>query len=115
GGDCIAFPATIARTVPRMIRFPSIRSIKVNMKPRPHHPSRAHSHPHPYPHLHTHHPTRRDFLSTLSAAAVFGPWAFQREQTAADTAERFRQMSEDFERKGLAEPFRGITANGEVL
>lgn len=27
-------------------------------------------------------------------------------------AERFRKMSEDFERKGLAEPFRGITTNG---
>ena len=96
-----------------MISFPSIRALKVNMKHRPHHPSRAHSDTHPHPH--THHPTRRDFLSTLSAAAVLGPWVFQQEQTAADTAERFRQMSEDFERKGLAEPFKGISTHGEVL
>src|SRR5581483_7437527 len=31
-----------------------------------------------------------------------------------DMAERFRRMSDDAERKGLAEPFKGITANGEV-
>src|SRR5437762_9613725 len=30
------------------------------------------------------------------------------------TASRFRQMSADFEQKGLAEPFKGITANGSV-
>jgi hypothetical protein len=29
-------------------------------------------------------------------------------------AERFRQMSADFEKKGLAEPFKGITTNGTV-
>jgi hypothetical protein len=29
-------------------------------------------------------------------------------------AERFRQMSADYERKGLAEPFKGITADGTV-
>jgi hypothetical protein len=29
-------------------------------------------------------------------------------------AERFRQMSADYERKGLAEPFKGITTNGTV-
>jgi len=29
-------------------------------------------------------------------------------------AERFRRMSEDFETKGLAEPFKGITAGGRV-
>lgn len=32
----------------------------------------------------------------------------------ADMAERFRQMSADYERKGLAEPFNGITTNGTV-
>jgi hypothetical protein len=30
-------------------------------------------------------------------------------------AERFRQMSEDYEQKGLAEPFRGITTDGKVV
>src|SRR5260370_10782712 len=35
-------------------------------------------------------------------------------QAAPGTAERFRRMSEDFEQKGLAEPFKGITAGGNV-
>src|ERR1700679_2811612 len=83
------------------------------MKHHPLHP--IHTHPATQPHTHSHHPTRRHFLVFLSAAALLGPWAFQQEQSAADTAERFRQMSEDFERKGLADPFKGITANGEVL
>ena len=30
-------------------------------------------------------------------------------------AERFRRMSEEAEQKGLAEPFRGITTNGDVM
>jgi len=30
-------------------------------------------------------------------------------------AERYRQISEDAERKGLAEPFKGVTTNGNVL
>jgi hypothetical protein len=30
-------------------------------------------------------------------------------------ADRFRQMSVDFERKGLAEPFKGITADGNLV
>ena len=35
-------------------------------------------------------------------------------QSAPGTAERFRRMSEDFEQKGLAEPFKGITTAGNV-
>jgi Protein of unknown function (DUF3500) len=35
-------------------------------------------------------------------------------QNAPGTAERFRRMSEDFEQKGLAEPFKGITTGGSV-
>jgi len=35
--------------------------------------------------------------------------------SAVDMAERFRRMSEDYERKGLAEPFKGITTDGDVL
>ena len=35
-------------------------------------------------------------------------------QNADGMAERFRNMSADFERKGLAEPFKGITANGSI-
>lgn len=59
--------------------------------------------------------TRRAFLSSLISAAILATRAIGQQQTAADMAERFRQMSEDFERKGLAEPFKGITTNGNVL
>lgn len=52
-------------------------------------------------HTHTHReldfPTRRDFLSSLISAAVLVPWVFGQNQTPADTAERFRQMSEEAE------------------
>jgi len=36
------------------------------------------------------------------------------DETHAQRAERFRQMSANFEKTGLAEPFKGITANGRV-
>ena len=73
-----------------------------------------------YPdHTHTHHepavPTRRDFLSSLISVAVLVPWAFGQTQTPAEMAERFRQRSEEFEREGLAAPFKGITTNHEVI
>jgi hypothetical protein len=51
-------------------------------------------------------------FSTLIPGAILAPHAFP--QDSAATAERFRQMSADYERKGLAEPFKGITANGSV-
>jgi Protein of unknown function (DUF3500) len=80
----------------------------------------GHSHPaHAQPHSHSHdtsnHATRRAFLSSIVSATVLAPWAFGQEQTASDTAERFRKMSEDYEREGLAEAFKGITTNGNVL
>jgi len=59
--------------------------------------------------------TRRAFLSSLISAAILAPRAIGQKQTATDMAERFRQMSEDFERKGLAEPFKGITTNGDTI
>ena len=43
------------------------------------------------------------------------PWTFGQEQSAAEMAERYRQMSEDAEAKGLADPFKGVTTNGNVL
>jgi hypothetical protein len=63
--------------------------------------------------------TRRAFLSSLISAAVFSRWAIGRQYSdgqdaAAEMAERFRQMSEDYERQGLAEPFKGITTDGNV-
>jgi hypothetical protein len=75
-------------------------------------------HHHENGHVHRHHsgPTRRDFLSSLIGAAVLAPWAFgQESQSPSDIAERFRRMSEDYEKEGLAAPFKGITTNGEVM
>ena len=37
------------------------------------------------------------------------------QQSPQDRMERFRKMSADAETKGLAEPFKGITANGQVM
>jgi Protein of unknown function (DUF3500) len=81
-----------------------------------------HHHPHSHEHGHTHShsgmggPTRRDFLASLVSAAVIAPWALGQteSQTPAETAERFRQMSENYEKEGLADPFKGITADGKV-
>jgi hypothetical protein len=78
----------------------------------PHKPH--HHHAHPGPNLKS--PTRRDFLSSLLSAAVLAPWVFGQSQssTPAEMAERFRQMSEKYEREGLADPFKGITTDGKV-
>jgi hypothetical protein len=81
-----------------------------------HHDHPAHTHSHPKPE----HASRRAFLSSLISAAVLAPWATrvfgqEQNQAPADIAERFRKMSEDFEREGLAEPFKGITTNGTIV
>src|SRR6266849_7791193 len=62
---------------------------------------------------HHHHPTRRGLLTALLPYTLLA----QREprRLPPDQAERFRKMSEDFERQGLAEPFKGITAGGNVV
>jgi len=80
------------------------------------HHNHHHSH-HPHTHPVTGKPTRRDFISSLVSAAILAPWALGQTQTqsASDMAERFRQMSEEYESKGLATPFKGITTNGEVV
>lgn len=66
------------------------------------------------PEHHHHAPrlTRRTLFSAMIPGAILAPHAFP--QNAPDMAERFRQMSADFERKGLTEPFKGLTANGNV-
>jgi hypothetical protein len=74
-----------------------------------HHPDRTHTHHAPE------FPTRRDFVSSLLSAAVLVPWTFGQTQTPADLAESFRQRSEEYEREGLAEPFRGITTDGKSI
>jgi hypothetical protein len=76
-----------------------------------HHPGHTHSHSKKELAI----ASRREFISALVATAVLGPMAFGQEQTRADIAERFRQMSEEYEKEGLAAPFRGITSNGEVV
>lgn len=78
----------------------------------------AHHHHHHHAEKHTDSlPTRRLFLSSMVSAAVFAPWLVgqTQEQSASEIAERFRKMSEDFEKEGLAAPFKGITTNGDVI
>jgi len=65
-------------------------------------------------HHHQHAPrlTRRNLFASFIPAAILAPNAFP--QDAAGMLERFRQRSAESERKGLSEPFKGITANGTV-
>jgi hypothetical protein len=56
--------------------------------------------------------SRRTLFSTVIPGAILATRAFP--QNAPEMAERYRQMSADYERKGLAEPFKGITATGTV-
>jgi hypothetical protein len=65
----------------------------------------SHSHKHSHEGV-----TRRDFLSAILPGALLTTYALAQGQS--DMAERFRNMSELAERNGLAEPFKGITANG---
>src|SRR6266545_2267996 len=52
-------------------------------------------------------------ITVLTFAALLGlAWLRAQPAPPASWAERARQMSVDAERKGLAEPFRGITTNG---
>ncbi|HWZ84351.1 MAG TPA: DUF3500 domain-containing protein [Terriglobales bacterium] len=74
-----------------------------------HHPDHTHIHPQPQS------ATRREFLASLLSAAALAPLALGQEKSPADQAERFRQMSEENEREGLATPFRGITTDGNVI
>jgi hypothetical protein len=66
-------------------------------------------------HSHTHGPSsksRRTFLSALLASL---PASRAFAQQPQNMAARFRQMSDDFEKKGLADPFKGITADGNIV
>src|SRR5512132_2901503 len=62
--------------------------------------------------MHRHGLTRRRLFSTVIPGAVLARNGFP--QNTADMEARFRQMSADNEKRGLADPFKGITANGEV-
>ena len=57
--------------------------------------------------------TRRAFLSALIPSVVLATRAFA--QSSGDLREQFRQRSEAAERTGLAEPFTGITTDGQVM
>jgi len=89
------------------------------MEHKPHH--HHHHHHHHHDHVHTHPlsagPTRRDFLSSLFCSAVLAPWAMGQQQSRnpSEIAEQFRKMSEDYEKEGLAAPFKGITTSGDVM
>jgi len=73
-----------------------------------HHPGHAHSK--------SDAASRRAFLSSLISAFMFSPFAYgQNDKNPVGMAERFRKMSEEAEQKGLADPFRGITTNGDVV
>jgi hypothetical protein len=56
---------------------------------------------------------RREFLTLMIAASLSSTSGFA--QTSEDIRARFRKMSEEAERRGLAEPFKGITTNGSVV
>lgn len=73
-------------------------------------------------HYHTHtqasgSPTRREFLFSMICTTVLAPWAMgqQPRQSPAEMAQRFRKISEEYEKEGLAAPFKGITTNGQVM
>lgn len=57
--------------------------------------------------------TRRRLFSAVLPGAFLAGRAWPQNNTEA-MAERFRRMSAEYERKGLAEPFKGITRNGTV-
>jgi Protein of unknown function (DUF3500) len=76
-----------------------------------HHPGHMHSHSRSKNGF----GTRREFLTSMLAATVLAPYAFGQEQTPAEMAERFRQISEQYEAEGLAAAFRGITTDGNVV
>jgi hypothetical protein len=57
--------------------------------------------------------TRRAFLSALMPGVVLATRAFA--QPSGDLRDQFRQRSEAAERTGLAEPFTGITTDGQVM
>ena len=66
-------------------------------------------------HAHLFWASRREFLSSLVSAFVLLPWAYGQDKNPVSTAEKFRQWSEEYEREGLAAPFKGVTTNGEVV
>jgi hypothetical protein len=67
--------------------------------------------------LEAHLPTRSVLLGLLLACAVAGSPSAQTQGPSPSTerAERFRRMSQEAEARGLAEPFKGITKDGQII
>ena len=70
--------------------------------------------------LEAHLPTRSVLLGLLLACAVAGSPSAQTQGPSpsterAERAERFRRMSQEAEARGLAEPFKGITKDGQII
>lgn len=51
----------------------------------------------------------------LALCALAGGRALSQQSSAADREARFLQRSKDFEARGLAEPFRGVTTDGKLV
>src|SRR5262249_37654881 len=90
-----------------MLFLPPLAPAEANVAHERHHPHHPHTHPVP---------GMANFLSSLVSAAVLVPWAVGQTgpQSPSAIAERFRKMSEDYEKEGLAAPFKGITTDGLV-
>ncbi len=58
------------------------------------------------------HPIRTRFVLTATFVTLLAAPVVS--QLGPGTAERFRQMSQKYEREGLADPFKGITTDGKV-
>jgi hypothetical protein len=98
---------------------PSIERIHRHHHAQHHHHHHQHNHPHNYPHnyLGPPHISRRWFLSTAlpGVALAWDAMGQKAPNTAEDMATRFRRMSDDAVKRGLAEPYKGITTNGEIV
>ncbi len=59
--------------------------------------------------------TRPGLLGLVLFLATGGSASAQDQGPATERAERFRRMSEQAEARGLAEPFKGITRDGQII
>ncbi len=61
----------------------------------------------------------RILVASLFAVCIavlgFGLKSFSQQQSPAERVARFKQMSLDAEKRGLAEPFKGVTTDGNVI
>jgi hypothetical protein len=59
------------------------------------------------------------FICLICFLLIIGVLAYgitsHSQQPSADRAERFRRMSKEAEERGLADPFKGVTTDGNIL